>query len=373
MKAWLEVLRISNLPTVWTNLVAGTCVAGAFADVSLEGPIGGWKLAVVLVAGSMLYLGGMVLNDVFDLDIDRRERPERPIPSGRVPATVAATVGWGLVVVGALLPWSISIATGVVAVVVAGLVLLYDRIHAATAWSVVVMAGCRVGLYLMAGAMVMSEVQQDAFRITRPDLEGPLVALLIAIPVFIHVASFSLVARFEVPTSEENCPSCGHPVLGDQSTCPECGEASDVATRHERAEATLGRRRAWGGTGTLALLIPFAACCGLATFVMGIGNSGAEPSEVFRVLGLSFAILVVLGIFLLNTTRDLARRPRAVGRFVVRSIAAMSLYDTALVGMMILRAVDAAPTQVGAAFFAAVACLACFVLVCWAHRRIPGT
>ena len=102
----------------------------------------------------------MVLNDVLDLAStgwNDRNAPFHRAASGR---PSPATVGWGLVLGRPILPWSISIATGgIVAVVVAvAVVALRPDPPSATAWSVVVMAGCRVGLYVISGAMVMSEV-----------------------------------------------------------------------------------------------------------------------------------------------------------------------------------------------------------------------
>ena len=51
-------------------------------------------------ATAALYAGGVVLNDVFDRDLDRIERPERPIPSGRVGTPRAAALGGGLLAPG---------------------------------------------------------------------------------------------------------------------------------------------------------------------------------------------------------------------------------------------------------------------------------
>ena len=68
---------MSNLPTVWTNTLAGVTLAGRRRRRRAA-----WLL--LALAFSLLYTGGMYLNDAFDRDIDARERPERPIPSGRV-------------------------------------------------------------------------------------------------------------------------------------------------------------------------------------------------------------------------------------------------------------------------------------------------
>src|SRR5258706_9705876 len=67
--------RVSNLPTVWSNCLAGWWLSG-----------GGnyWKLPLLLLGMSALYTGGMFLNDAFDADFDRQRRPSRPIPSGKI-------------------------------------------------------------------------------------------------------------------------------------------------------------------------------------------------------------------------------------------------------------------------------------------------
>ena len=85
LRTLLILGRVSNLPTVWSNCLAGWWLGG-----------GGnfWKLPLLLFGVSALYTGGMFLNDAFDADFDRQRRPERPIPSGAI--SLAAVWGWGL-------------------------------------------------------------------------------------------------------------------------------------------------------------------------------------------------------------------------------------------------------------------------------------
>lgn len=366
MRPWLELLRISNLPTVWSNLIAGAVIVSAF-----DGRVGLGPMLVILVAGSALYLGGMVLNDVFDATIDARERPSRPIPSGRVSRRAASRLGWGLLGVGCLLPWTVSIAAGVIANLIAALVVIYDAIHARTAWSVLVMAGCRAGLYPLAATAVVSQTDPAAAGIVRIS-EGPLIAGLCGLPVFIHVASFSLVARFEVPPLEESCPRCGQIVLPDMRVCPECAGRCDLEARTARAEARLEIRRGWWGTGTMVLLLPFLGCCGLIGLIATVEGTGPE-GRALPVLGTTIAAAIVLGAYLMESTRHLARHPKAVGRFVLRSIATMSLYDAAIVAVTLPEAIGSITGTREVSVAGLVACLACFVLVRWSHRRIPGT
>src|SRR5438046_8242023 len=69
--------RASNLPTVWSNCLAGWLLGGG-------GQIGNFM--VLCASCTFLYLGGMYLNDAFDAQFDHQHRPERPIPSGGIRA-----------------------------------------------------------------------------------------------------------------------------------------------------------------------------------------------------------------------------------------------------------------------------------------------
>lgn len=71
----LKIGRVSNLPTVWTNVLAGACLAGLHTDLP--------QLLWVMLAITLFYTGGMYLNDAFDADIDARERPAVPFPRAK--------------------------------------------------------------------------------------------------------------------------------------------------------------------------------------------------------------------------------------------------------------------------------------------------
>ena len=90
---WLELLRLPNVFTAIADVLAGFL----FFHASFEP----WQIcALVVGASTMLYLSGMVLNDVMDREVDARERPERPIPSSRISLTAASSLGWSLLIGG---------------------------------------------------------------------------------------------------------------------------------------------------------------------------------------------------------------------------------------------------------------------------------
>ena len=117
MRAWLELVRPANVTTALADVLAGYAVAGADAGANL-----GWLLA----ATACLYAGGVILNDVFDRRLDATERPERPIPSGRVAAHRAGWVGGALLAVGILAAGRVNAAALAAATLIAVLVLAYD-------------------------------------------------------------------------------------------------------------------------------------------------------------------------------------------------------------------------------------------------------
>ena len=96
-RGYVELVRPANVATALADVLAGYAVAGQ-GDPRLNPSLLAW----LLLSTACLYAGGVVLNDVFDRDLDRIERPERPIPSGRVSTTAAAGLGSGLLAAGIL-------------------------------------------------------------------------------------------------------------------------------------------------------------------------------------------------------------------------------------------------------------------------------
>ena len=151
LRAWLVLGRVSNLPTVWTNVYAAWLLSG--------GPLA-WtaSLGWLLLGASLIYVGGTTLNDFFDVAFDREYRKERPIPSGAL-SRVTVGIGCALyfvsgsaaVLVGARGSW-IFLACLIVAIV------LYDYRHKEWVGSVFVMGACRFFLSLLAASCVTSSI-----------------------------------------------------------------------------------------------------------------------------------------------------------------------------------------------------------------------
>jgi 4-hydroxybenzoate polyprenyltransferase len=142
----LKLGRVSNLPTVWSNGLAGWALSGAALPGAAE--MGG--LALLLVALSLFYVGGMYLNDAFDARVDARERAERPIPMGEVGRGTVFTLGFAMLALGALIAFALGVGAGLAGLALAGTVVLYDWLHKRTALSPVIMGACRMLTYVTA-------------------------------------------------------------------------------------------------------------------------------------------------------------------------------------------------------------------------------
>jgi hypothetical protein len=171
----LRLGRVSNLPTVWTNVLAGTVLAGAEWQ--------NWRTAVVLLAMTLFYVGGMYLNDYFDRSVDARERPERPIPSGDIAAEAVAAVGFGLLFAAVVLLLTLGIGAAGVGVLLAIAIVGYDAFHKGNALAPLVMGLCRALIYGAAAAAAVGSI--------------PGTVWLAALALLAYVAGLTYAARQE--------------------------------------------------------------------------------------------------------------------------------------------------------------------------------
>lgn len=179
LRTVLVLGRISNLPTIWTNVLVGWFLSG-----------GAWtgELSWILLGMSLIYIAGMTLNDAFDAKWDRENAPGRPIPSGRISE---ATV-WTLGAIQMLAGLEILIGLTSVHPLFAGLlvvaVLLYTWLHKRHVASVLLMGACRALVYLGAASAVVEHTSS---------IVVPQLVYLIAGGVVIYIAGLTLAARSE--------------------------------------------------------------------------------------------------------------------------------------------------------------------------------
>lgn len=143
-RSYLLLSRVSNLPTVWSNVIAGASLSGAAPTMT--------AFVGIAAAVSLLYTAGMFLNDACDEAFDRRERPGRPLPAGHVTSREVFVLGYVLMTAGVLavawisphaLPWALGLATAIV---------FYSFRHKGNPLGPFVMGVCRGLVYALAAS-----------------------------------------------------------------------------------------------------------------------------------------------------------------------------------------------------------------------------
>jgi 4-hydroxybenzoate polyprenyltransferase len=184
-RAMLELLRLPNVFTAIADVMMGFLVVqGTFEPYT--------TLGLLVATSCCLYLAGMVFNDVFDRQIDAVERPQRPIPSGRISLGAARLIGAVLFCVGLVLPmqvsWQLNLAMPfTVAWSLALLIILYDKWLKHTPIGPVAMGGCRM-LNVFLGMSFMTDAPSAMHW-------------LIAGGVGVYVMGITVFARGEVAIS----------------------------------------------------------------------------------------------------------------------------------------------------------------------------
>jgi 4-hydroxybenzoate polyprenyltransferase len=197
--AWLQLLRLPNVFTAVADVMMGYLVTRHELRPAFH-------FALLVVTSCCLYLSGMVLNDVFDADIDAREQPDRPIPSGRISLAAAKVVGWGLLVTGVVVAWCLGIflaqywTPGVIATLLAACILMYDGPLKHTRIGPLVMGECRF-LNVLLGMSLPLIPWEKTFEI------------FIAAGIGVYVFGVTVFARTDAHTSSRSRLLAGFVIL----------------------------------------------------------------------------------------------------------------------------------------------------------------
>ena len=188
VKALYTVGRVSNLPTVWTNVLAAAILAGSTFDKP-------WVWAGTLLALSLMYLGGMFLNDAFDADWDQKNNNTRPIVTGDISLSTVWRVGIALMVLAVVLmallytvanqnQQGLSAYYGLLGGCALALTIVaYNLWHKQFAHSAFIMGACRLGVYLIA-ALLLAQIN--------------LIVVLAALSLLFYIAGLTYLARHEL-------------------------------------------------------------------------------------------------------------------------------------------------------------------------------
>ena len=180
MKAWLQLIRPANVLTAISDVMAGVALAGLFLQVNLPDSL---SLMLIAISSMLLYTGGIVFNDVFDAQLDQVERPERPIPSGRVSKTSATILGSLAFIAGCMIAAWLNYYALIIAILIVIMCLVYNgKAKHHFILGPICMGTCR-GLNLLLGMAMFPEALQYWY---------------VAIVPVVYIAAVTNISRGEV-------------------------------------------------------------------------------------------------------------------------------------------------------------------------------
>lgn len=176
-------MRPANIVTSVADVLAGVAISGYFTLTTTSASS---LLPILLLCLSTigLYGGGVVMNDVFDADLDKVERPERPIPSGLISKAEAAIVGITLLFAGILIAFFTHSTSGLIAFLVALSAVVYDKWGKHHSFLGPINMGLCRGLNLLLGISIVAVAVNTWW-------------FLAVVPV-IYIASITMISRGEV-------------------------------------------------------------------------------------------------------------------------------------------------------------------------------
>ncbi len=124
LKPYIQIVRPANIMTAIADIFAGIAIAG-LSDSLLE--LNYLSVFLLIVSTKCLYAGGIVFNDIFDLELDKVERPERVIPSGKISRSNAIIYGLFLLLLGIIVAFLVNFSSGIIAISITFLALIYDK------------------------------------------------------------------------------------------------------------------------------------------------------------------------------------------------------------------------------------------------------
>jgi 4-hydroxybenzoate polyprenyltransferase len=198
-RSLLATARIANVPSVVSNVWVGIAIAAAFHRWETNGPFLSAALCLT-IAGVLLYIFGNFLNDWHDREWDRKNRPERALPSGLFSPAHYLFIALACALIGLFAAFGVSAGSGLVAVLIVIFIGIYTRWHKRAIWPVIPMGLCRALLPVL-GFVGISALNGGPRTSSELEWLGhPIEQVLVtaqAAGLLLYIAGLSLNARYE--------------------------------------------------------------------------------------------------------------------------------------------------------------------------------
>lgn len=196
LRQYLILVRLPNVFTAPSNVLTGylaAVVPAANADAL--------QLFLLLLSSILLYIAGIVFNDYFDIELDKRERPYRPLPSGGITKKVALLIAIISLISANILAFTASMSSLAVCIIMSVMVIGYDYKLKNTFFGPIAMGIIR-SLNIILGASPTLFVILIPYNHTNANFILARI-IFVSLSLFVYVLAISLLSRKEVVTGEE--------------------------------------------------------------------------------------------------------------------------------------------------------------------------
>lgn len=191
IKDYLVLVRLPNLFTLPSNILVGMATVSSLAFTLTSFT----QFLLLVTISVLLYCVGIVLNDLYDFDIDKKERPNRPLPSGKISRRSAIVLVAIFSTIALILSLQVSFSTLVISSILFSVIFGYDKY----------LKNTHAGPFTIASARVINILLGTSVSLRSVDSYSQIVTLtFVLIITFVYVSLIGFISRYEVHGFSDN-------------------------------------------------------------------------------------------------------------------------------------------------------------------------
>jgi hypothetical protein len=191
IRDYLVLVRLPNLFTLPSNILVGMATVSSLAFTLTSFT----QFLLLVTISVLLYCVGIVLNDLYDFDIDKKERPNRPLPSGKISRRSAIVLVAIFSTLALILSLQVSFSTLVISSILFSVIFGYDKY----------LKNTHAGPFTIASARVMNILLGTSVSLRSVDSFSDIVTLtFVLIITFVYVSLIGFISKYEVHGFSDN-------------------------------------------------------------------------------------------------------------------------------------------------------------------------
>jgi 4-hydroxybenzoate polyprenyltransferase len=197
LRQYLLLVRLPNVFTTPSNILVGYLATTPPAEAN------GFHLAALMVSSGLLYIAGIVLNDYFDVEVDRRERPSRPLPSGSISKERAMSIALIALAAANAIALAVSPASLAVSAALTAAIIAYDyRLKRSPAGAFAMGSTRFLNVILGASPALSAAVASGGRAVPVPGIWAA--AIFAATSLFVYIIAIMILSKKEVSNEKPN-------------------------------------------------------------------------------------------------------------------------------------------------------------------------